>query len=48
MDGKKTEDGGTESELEDSIFFNEDLLCELHGQSARLCVNYMVSQLGSV
>ena len=48
VDGKKAEDGGTESELEDSIFFNEDLLCELHGQSARFCVNYTVSQLGSV
>ena len=33
LDGRKPEDGGTESELEDNVFFNEDLLCDLHGQS---------------
>ena len=38
LEDKKMEDGGTGSELDDSFFFNEDLLCELHGKSRHLSI----------
>ena len=38
LEDTRTEDGGIGSELDDSFFFNEDILCELHGKSRHLSI----------